>query len=292
MISATLHGDMATEPAMSRTARVEDSSDQFYTISPLSGIAKLVPLRMDQLYSLYGTEYSQVLELCLQPGMVLSTQPGMLLHYDPELTLTIDTGGMGQAASRALAGESIVRLNVANNTAQSHNCAVASKVPGSIIPVDLTRGSFVFKRRAFIAAIGFDWRVNIMFAPSVQTACFGGQGVLLNELAGGSMAFLTGCGSLMEKYLEPGETLYVDSRCVLGFDRTVTFDVSCMGDSCMTWCFGGHGVFNTALTGPGRVIIQSYPIEKLLQFMPVPNEGNGGGGGGDGGSGGGGGGGD
>ena len=252
----------------------------------------------DDLFSVLGSEYSQLLEVHLAPGSVLSAEPGTMIHASEWLNPVADMGDCGQACTRACcAGESFFRLNFTNKANQYASVGLSPAFPGRIIPIDMrARGSMMFRSGSFVAAIGKDWRVRIRMVRSVGAACLGGQGVFLNELTGGTWAFITGGGTVLEKHLQAGETLLVDTASVVAFEPSVTFDIRLVRN-CLTCCVGGMGLANAVLTGPGLVYIDTMSKDKFMRNIPRGggsggggNNGNNGGGGGDFGGGGGGGG--
>ncbi|KAH9256363.1 hypothetical protein BASA81_005596 [Batrachochytrium salamandrivorans] len=244
-----------------------------------------IPISVEGV-AIYGKGYSQVLEVSLKPGVLLSTQPGRMMHYDEALQMDVDTGGLGGAARRVAAGEHPVRLNFFNPTSQPRTVALANNTPGVVIPVDLSQSQgFVFRKGSFLAAFGLEWRIGLKRAPSVGVACCSGMGLILSEIKGNGIAFIVGCGSVVEKYLQPGERFQVNVDSVVGFDSSLQHVVTQFGASCTTCMCAGQGMFASEFTGPGRLYIQSMPIERLRRMMARKQNNGDGGNGGDGGGG-------
>ncbi|KAH9256362.1 hypothetical protein BASA81_005595 [Batrachochytrium salamandrivorans] len=247
---------------------------------PGQGIA-YIPISVEGV-EIYGKGYSQVLEVSLKPGVLLSTQPGRMMHYDEALQMDVDTGGLGGAARRVASGEHPFRLNFFNPTSQPRTVALANNTPGVIIPVDLSQShSFVFKKGAFLAAFGLEWAIGLRLPPSVGVACCSGMGLIMSEIRGNGIAFLVACGSVVEKNLQPGERMIVNIGSVVGFDSAIKQTIVGLGTSCTTCLCSGQGIVVSEFTGPGRLLIQSLPIENLRALVPKNQDGGGGGGGGE-----------
>ena len=122
------------------------------------------------------------------------------------------------------------------------------------------------KNGAFLAAL--DTECDIGFKPvrNAGVGLFGGQGLLLNRLKGKGYAFLNAAGTLLHKRLAPGEQLVVDTHSLVAFENTVKYDIKGVGGMGMV-CFGGQGLFNTVMTGPGLVIVQSMALEKMQMVL-------------------------
>jgi uncharacterized protein (AIM24 family) len=111
--------------------------------------------------------------------------------------------------------------------------------------------------------------VTYRFVRNVGAALFGGNGLTLLRLHGTATVFVNGSGAIMEKHLQPGESLVVDTESVVAFSETVNYEVRTAG-SCFAMCCGGEGFFNTVLTGPGLVILQSMTVNKLRRALHIP----------------------
>jgi uncharacterized protein (AIM24 family) len=152
----------------------------------------------------------------------------------------------------------------------------ASPYPGKIIPIDLTeyRGKFICQKDAFLcAAKGVT--VGIEFSKKLGRGFFGGEGFIMQKLEGDGMAFVHAGGTMAQRQLAPGETLRVDTGCIVGFTQEVDYDIEFVGGIKNT-LFGGEGMFFATLTGPGIVYIQSLPFSRLAGrvISALPNRGN------------------
>jgi uncharacterized protein (AIM24 family) len=139
----------------------------------------------------------------------------------------------------------------------------ASPYPGKIIPLDLQKldGKIICQKDAFLcAAKGVS--VGINFQKRLGTGLFGGEGFIMQKLEGDGMAFCHAGGHIIERTLAPGESLRIDTGCVVAYTREIDFDIQFVGGIKNT-LFGGEGVFFAQLSGPGKVWIQSLPFSRL-----------------------------
>ncbi len=143
------------------------------------------------------------------------------------------------------------------------NVSFASPYPGKIIPIDLTefRGKFICQKDAFLcAAKGVS--IGIEFSKKLGRGLFGGEGFIMQKLEGDGMAFVHAGGTIAKKVLQRGETLRVDTGCIVGFTQEIDYDIEFVGGIKNT-IFGGEGLFFAKLQGPGTVYIQSLPFSRL-----------------------------
>jgi len=228
----------------------------------------LAPEPAESEYEIIGSEYSQIVEITLQPGEVVTAEPGTMMYMTSGMGMNTDMGGLGQGLKRCCcAGESMFRLHLENKTPSLQRVAVSPAFPAKIQPVDLRRHTgMVFNRGAFLAALGKDWHVDLKSVRSVGTCCFGGQGLFMNTLHGDGIVFLNAGGTVMTKTLAHGEELLVDHNTVLAFEKTVHLDIRRVG-GLMTCCCGGQGLFNSVLRGPGFVMMHTMPLAKLRKSV-------------------------
>lgn len=191
-----------------------------------------------------------------------------------------DSGGgfMGKllgAGKRVLTGESLFMTIFGNNGPGRQKVAFAAPYPGKIIPVDLRQhgGQVLCQKDAFLcAAKGIS--VGIAFQRKIGVGFFGGEGFILQKLEGDGLAFVHASGTLVTRDLKPGETLRIDTGCLVAFEPRVGYDIQ-MVSGVKTALFGGEGLFYAALTGPGRIWMQSLPFSRLASrvFAAAPQAG-------------------
>jgi uncharacterized protein (TIGR00266 family) len=226
-------------------------------------------------YRIYGEEM-QYVEIELDPHEGVVAEAGSFMMMDDGIKMeTIfgdgsqkDSGLMGKifgAGKRILTGESLFMTAFYNTLVGKRNVSFASPYPGKIIPVNLGDfgGKFICQKDAFLcAAKGVN--IGIEFSKRLGRGLFGGEGFIMQKLEGDGMAFVHAGGTMAEKVLEPGETLRVDTGCIVGFTQDVDYDVEFVGGIKNT-IFGGEGLFFARLRGPGKVYIQSLPFSRLAQ---------------------------
>lgn len=238
-------------------------------------------------FEIFGEEM-QFVEITLDPQEACVAEAGAFMYMDPGIEMeTIfgdgskQKGGgglmgmLGSAAKRVLTGESLFMTLFGNSGSGRSKVAFAAPYPGSIIPVDLKEHGhqLICQKDAFLcAAKGVS--VGIAFQKKLGAGLFGGEGFILQKLEGDGKAFMHAGGAVMKKTLQPGETLRLDTGCLVGFEPTVSYDIQ-MIKGVKSWVFGGEGVFYAALTGPGNVWIQSLPFSRLASkvFAAAPQTG-------------------
>ena len=240
-------------------------------------------------FEIFGEEM-QFVEITLDPQEACIAEAGAFMYMEPGIEMeTIfgdgskQSGGglmgmLGSAAKRVLTGESLFMTLFGNSGGGRSKVAFAAPYPGSIIPMDLKDhgNQIICQKDAFLcAAKGVS--VGIAFQKKLGAGLFGGEGFILQKLEGDGKAFMHAGGAVVKKTLGPGETMRLDTGCLVGFEQTVTYDIQ-MIKGVKSWVFGGEGVFYAALTGPGNVWIQSLPFSRLASkvFAAAPQTGGGG----------------
>jgi uncharacterized protein (TIGR00266 family) len=224
-------------------------------------------------YRIYGEEM-QYVEIELDPQEGVIAESGSFMMMDDGIKMdTIfgdgsqkDQGFMGKilgAGKRILTGESLFMTAFYNNLTGKRNVSFASPYPGKIIPIDLNEygGKFICQKDAFLcAAKGVS--IGIEFSKKLGRGLFGGEGFIMQKLEGDGMAFVHAGGTMAEKTLQVGETLRVDTGCLVGFSQGVDYDIEFV-KGIKNSIFGGEGLFFAKLQGPGKVYIQSLPFSRL-----------------------------
>lgn len=235
-------------------------------------------------YRIIGEEM-QYVEIELDPNETAVAEPGAFMMMDDGIDMqTIlgdgsnqpDGGLLGKlfsAGKRLLVGENLFMTAFTNVSAGKKHVSFASPYPGKIIPLNLSRlgNRIICQKDAFLcAAKGVS--IGIEFQKKLGTGLFGGEGFIMEKLEGDGMAFMHAGGHVLQKELQPGESLKIDTGCIVGFTSTVAYDIQFVGGIKNT-LFGGEGVFFAILRGPGIVWIQTLPISRLagriLQYATV-----------------------
>jgi len=179
------------------------------------------------------------------------------------------------AGKRILTGESLFMTAFTNRGNGKQRVAFAAPYPGKVLSMDLSDlgGELICQKEAFLcAARGVS--VGIAFQKKLGVGLFGGEGFVLQRLNGDGYAFVHAGGTIVEKTLAAGESLRVDTGCLVAMTSTVRYDIQFVG-GIKTAVFGGEGLFFAALRGPGRVWLQSLPFSRLADriFAAAPQTG-------------------
>ena len=226
-------------------------------------------------YEIFGQEM-QFVEITLDPGEACIAEAGSFMYMDPGIQMetifgdgSAQSGGGGfmgklmQAGKRVLTGESLFMTVFGNTAGGRQKVAFASPYPGSIVPFHLRDlgGSMLCQKDGFLcAAKGIS--VGIAFQKKLGAGLFGGEGFILQKLDGDGLAFVHAGGCIVQRELRAGETLRLDTGCLVAFQPSVNYDIQ-MVPGVKTALFGGEGLFFATLTGPGKVWIQSLPFSRL-----------------------------
>ena len=174
--------------------------------------------------------------------------------------------------SKAFSGESMFQnIYTANGDGM---ITFGSSFPGKIVAIDIKPGrNFIVQKSAFLAAeAGVE--LSIHFNKKMGAGFFGGEGFIMQKLSGQGTAFVEIDGDLVEYELSAGQKIIVDTGNVAGFDSTVSIDIQTV-KGVKNMVFGGEGIFNTVLTGPGRIWLQTMPIANVANairpFIPTGN---------------------
>jgi uncharacterized protein (AIM24 family) len=162
-----------------------------------------------------------------------------------------------------ITGESFFITTFLNSARSKKTVTFGAPYPGKVIPLDLTKlgGNFLCQKDSFLcAARGIE--IEIAFTRKIGAGLFGGEGFILQRLQGDGLAFVHAGGTIVEKNLQPGETIRVDTGCLAALSPSVDYDIQFVGGF-KNALFGGEGLFLATLTGPGLVYLQSLPLSRL-----------------------------
>lgn len=222
-------------------------------------------------YELKGGAFP-VVECRLQSGERMITERGSMVWMSPNMSMETKGGGLGKMFSKAFTGESMFQ-NV--YTAKGDGLiAFGSSFPGRILPIEIGKGvDLIVQKRSFLAGeAGVE--ISVTFNKKLGVGLFGGEGFIMQRLSGQGMAFIEIDGELIEYNLAPGQQIVVDTGNVAGFESTVSMDIRQV-PGMKNKLLGGEGLFNTWLTGPGRVLLQTMPISTVASvvagYIPTGN---------------------
>ena len=223
-------------------------------------------------YEIKGGSFPVV--ICkLQRGEKMIAEKGSMVWMSPTMKMETKGGGLGKMFSKAFSGESMFQ-NI-YTAQQDGTITFGSSFPGSIKPVVIDENhEMILQKSAFLASeAGVE--LSIHFNKKLSTGLFGGEGFIMQRLSGHGIAFAEIDGELMEYDLGEGEQIVVDTGNVAGFDPSVHMEIRQV-PGIKNKLFGGEGLFNTVLTGPGKVWLQTMPIYNVaMAINPYINSGNG-----------------
>jgi len=224
-------------------------------------------------YQIYGDDM-QFVEIELDPMEAAVAEAGGMMYMDDGIEMeTIFGDGSQQnsgfigalmsAGKRLLTGESLFMTVFLNRGAGKKRVAFGAPYPGKIVPVHLaeTGGELIAQKDSFLcAAKGVS--IGIAFNKKIGAGLFGGEGFIMQRLQGDGWTFMHAGGTIVERELNSGETIRVDTGCIVAFQPSVSFDIQYVGKS-KSALFGGEGLFFATLRGPGKVWLQSLPLSRL-----------------------------
>jgi uncharacterized protein (TIGR00266 family) len=222
-------------------------------------------------YKLYGEEM-QCVEIELDPQEAVIAEPGSFMMMTDGIQMQTlfgdgtNTGFMNKlftAGKRLLTGENLFMTVYTNNSNQKRQVTFAAPYAGKIIPMNLAQlgNKVICQKNSFLCAAN-GVSIGIEFQKKLGTGLFGGEGFIMQKLEGDGMGFVHSGGHVIEKQLQSGEILKVDTGCIVAFTSDVNYDIQFVGGIKNT-LFGGEGVFYASLRGPGKVWIQTLPISRL-----------------------------
>ncbi|MDO4806362.1 MAG: TIGR00266 family protein [Coriobacteriales bacterium] len=221
-------------------------------------------------YEIKGGSFPVV--ICqLASGEKMITESGSMTWMTPNMKMETKGGGARKMFSKALSGESMFQ-NIYTAQGGAGMIAFGSSFPGKIIPIEVGPGKeWVLQKRAFLAS-ETGVKLETFFNKKASTGIFGGEGFIMQKLSGSGIAFAEIDGELMEYTLERGQQLVVDTGYVAGFEKSVSISVQQVA-GVKNKLLGGEGFFNTVLTGPGRIWLQTMPISgiagAIAPFIPT-----------------------
>jgi uncharacterized protein (TIGR00266 family) len=225
-------------------------------------------------YKILGDDM-QLVEIELDPGEGVRAEVGAMMYMEDGIEMQTSTGGgLFRGFKRMITGESFFISTFVHSGPGKGHVAFGAPYPGKIISLDLTQlgGQFLVQKDGFLcAAKGIE--IEVAFTKRIGAGLFGGEGFILQRLAGDGMAFVHAGGMIIKKNLAPGERLRVDTGCLVAFAPTVDYDIQFIGGF-RNAMFGGEGIFLASLTGPGLVYLQSLPFSRLADRILAATHAN------------------
>ena len=211
-------------------------------------------------YEIKGTPFPVI--ICkLEPNETVCCQKGAMSWMSPNMQMSTNAGGgIGKMFSRAVTGESIFQ-NKYTAVGGNGEIAFASTVPGNVLALDVSERTIVAQKSAYLASSP-SVEMSVFFQKKIGAGFFGGEGFIMQKFDGKGIVFLEIDGSCVEYDLAAGESILVDTGYLAAMDATCSVDIETVkgvGNA----LFGGEGFFNTRVSGPGHVWLQTMPVTSL-----------------------------
>lgn len=206
----------------------------------------------------------------MENGESMFNESGAMCWMSPNMEMNTSGGGIGKMFGRMFSGENMFQ-NIYTARGGNGMIAFASSFPGSIRAVDIAPGSsLVVQKAGFLAAeAGVD--LSVFFQKKAGAGFFGGEGFIMQKLSGQGTAFLEIDGAAVEYDLAPGQKMIIDTGYLAAMTETCSIELQAVKGA-KNMLFGGEGFFNTVITGPGNIILQTMPVSKtamcMYQYMP------------------------
>ena len=216
-------------------------------------------------YSIEGNTLPVVI-CSLEANEQVITESGSMSWMSPNMKMeTSSNGGLGKAFGRMFAGEAMFQ-NIYTATGGPGLIAFASSFPGSIQAINITpEHELIVQKRSFLASsVGVN--LSVHFQKKMKAGLFGGEGFIMQKLSGNGIAFIEIDGHAIEYDLAPGQQMIVDTGYLAAMDATCSIDTVAV-QGVKNVMFGGEGFFNTVITGPGKIILQTMPIHSVAKSI-------------------------
>lgn len=207
----------------------------------------------------------------LAAGESMITEKGSMVWMTPNMQMSTGAGGLGKAFGRMFSGETIFQ-NTYTAVGGEGMIAFASSFPGSILAIPITPNNPIIVQKSGFLAAETGVELSVFFQRKFRAGLFGGEGFIMQKLSGNGMAFIEIDGTAFEYQLADGQSMIVDTGNLAMADATCTIDIQTV-KGVKNLLFGGEGLFNTVVTGPGSVTLQSMPVSAvaaaLIPHMPT-----------------------
>lgn len=202
----------------------------------------------------------------LEEGEKMITERGSMSWMSPNMKMETSGGGsIGKAFGRLVSGEAIFQ-NIYTAKGGPGLIAFASSFPGSIRAVEISPGNDLIVQKTGFLASESGVELSVFFRKKLSSGFFGGEGFIMQRLSGNGLAFIEIDGYAVEYELEAGQQIVVDTGYVAAMSSTCSMDIQSV-PGVKNMLFGGEGIFNTVITGPGRVILQTMPVSGVAKAI-------------------------
>ena len=207
----------------------------------------------------------------LAAGESMITEKGSMVWMTPNMQMSTGAGGLGKAFGRMFSGETIFQ-NTYTAVGGEGMIAFASSFPGSILAIPITPNNPIIVQKSGFLAAETGVELSVFFQRKFRAGLIGGEGFIMQKLSGNGMAFIEIDGTAFEYQLADGQSMIVDTGNLAMADATCSIDIQTV-KGVKNLLFGGEGLFNTVVTGPGSVTLQSMPVSAVaaahIPHMPT-----------------------
>jgi len=224
-------------------------------------------------YQITG-EPTPVVICTLANGESMISEGGAMSWMSPNMEMQTSAGGIGKAFGRMFSGESMFQ-NIYTSRGGDGMIAYASSFPGSIRAVQITPDHPIIVQKSGFLAAETGVELSVFFQKKLGAGLFGGEGFIMQKLSGSGTAFLEIDGTAIEYTLAPGQQMVIDTGYLAMMDATCSMDIQSV-KGLKNKFFGGESFFNTVVTGPGKIILQTMPISGFAGAVSrvLPKSGN------------------
>lgn len=224
-------------------------------------------------YSIEGTPLPVV--ICdLEPGEVMITEKGAMSWMSPNMQMETVGGGVGKMVGRMFSGEAMFQNRYTAQGGTGH-IAYASSFPGTILAFEIGPGKEIVAQKSAFLASTDGVTLSVAFQKKLGSGLFGGEGFIMQKLSGSGTAFLEIDGYVKEYELAAGQSMVLDTGYLAAMDTSCTMEITTV-KGLKNKLLGGEGFFNTVVTGPGKIYLQSMPVNQmagsLAPYLPSTNK--------------------
>lgn len=215
-------------------------------------------------YEIKGTPFP-VVECTLENGETMKCQSGAMAWMSANMEMQTKSGGIGKMFGKLVTNESLFENNY---TAQGGQGMItfATSVPGTVIPMDVSGGKTIIAQKGSFLASEMGVNMELHTNKKISTTLVGGEGSKMQKFSGQGIVFIEIDGAVVEYELQAGEKMIVDTGCLAAMEATVDMDVQRV-KGIGNMLAGGEGLFNTTLTGPGKIWLQTMPVSGLASAI-------------------------
>jgi len=223
-------------------------------------------------YEIQGSPFPAVM-CTVGDGASVRCQKGAMAWMTPNMEMSTKGGGIGKMFGKMVTGESLFE-NIYTARGGEGMIAFTTGVPGAIIPFELSGGNCIIAQKSSFLACDNDVQMEVSFQKKLGAGFFGGEGFIMQKFTGNGTVLLEADGSVIEYTLAPGQVMICGTGALCAMESTVQMDIESV-KGLGNMLAGGEGFFNTKLTGPGKIWLQTMPVSELAGAIApyIPSKG-------------------